>query len=121
MIKSIMFSRFITKTYNSKIRHNANKNKELLSVNKNSCHKNLLNKSPSNKPKYTKNERIMKLYARPFDLQKFSMVHKRNYYANPQKPPEDDYFLYIMICCAFLTYRYIQPPPPPSRPPSSII
>jgi hypothetical protein len=68
------------------------------------------------KPKYSQNERVMRYYSTPFDLQKFAMVQKRNYYMNPQKPPEDERVLYIMICCAFLTYRCIQSPPSPPTP-----
>jgi len=105
--------------YNSNIRYTANKNKQLLSVvgkNGNKFEHKLKMDIDPEKPKYSQNEKVIKYYSRPFDLQKFTMVQKRNYYVNPQKPPEDDRILYIMICC-FLTYSYIierPPPPPPS-------
>jgi hypothetical protein len=101
-----MFSKFITKTYKSAIRYTTKKNKELLSVGNNS-----LKHIP---PKYSQNKKVTAYYSKPFDLQNFSMNQKRNYFANPQKPPEDEFYLYIIICCTFLTYRYIDKSPPPN-------
>lgn len=88
-----------------------NKNKELLSVSK--ANNNIKNKNiQRNTPKYSKCPHIQSYYSTPFDISKFTL-QKRNYYVNPQKPPEEDPLLYIMIGVSYLTYRCMNNPPAP--------